>query len=320
MDDIISKIRSRRNVKESTLKIYKSNLGKAFRTIDGSGETNLDFLSDTDKVMDYLKELKPATKRTYLATFIVSLEALESDKETLDFYRKHLKETQTIVDKSYEEGQMTDRQKDNWVTMAKLQQITRGLYKELKEDRAFERTELTPKQHQDLQDHLIATLYTMGDSENPPPRLDYANMKVIKKDTFDQLKPDEKDKHNFLIISKKDMAFNFNDFKTINSHGSTTIKVGKRLKPTIIRFLKHIPENGFLLTYKDKPMTSQMLGLTITRIFSRTNRKITSSLIRNIYLTEKFPREQIKEQEDIAQKMMSSVDVQEKVYRKDLEN
>ena len=63
-----------------------------------------------------------------------------------------------------------------------------------------------------------------------------------------------------------------------------------------------------------------MLGLTITRIFSRTNRKITSSLIRNIYLTEKFPREQIKEQEDIAQKMMSSVDVQEKVYRKDLDN
>jgi hypothetical protein len=215
---------------------------------------------------------------------------------------------------------MSEKQKDNWVSMNVLRNITKTLHRELKEDGAFDRKELTKKQRQDFQDWVIATLYTMGGDDNPTPRLDYANMKIISKEKYGDLPEMERDEHNWLVLGQRDMNFVFNDFKTESKYGTKTIKVGKALKSMLIKWLPHTEMGHYLLTtnnFNDSGMTPNALGVNITRIFRRTGKKITASLIRNIFLTERFPRQEIKDKEDIASKMMSSVAVQEKVYRKD---
>ena len=116
------------------------------------------------------------------------------------------------------------------------------------------------------------------------------------------------------------MAFVFNDFKTESRYGTKTIKVGKILKSVLIKYLPHVEEEGYLLTSNNKnesPMTSANLGATISRIFRRTGKNITVNMIRNIFLSERFPRKETDEKEDITGKMMTSSNVADSVYRKD---
>lgn len=320
MEAVLKAIDEKRNIKPSSLNIYKVNLGKAFNLSGESGNFNLNFLKDTDNVMEKINHLKDQTKRTYLASIVVALDAMEFPKDLTEFYRERMFETQKKVNKNYENGNMSEKQKENWVSMNVLRNITKTLHRELKEDQAFDRKELTKKQRQDFQDWVIASLYTMGMDDNPPVRLDYANMKVISKEKYEELPEMERDDHNWLVLGKRDMNFVFNDFKTESKYGTKTIKVGRHLKSVLIKWLPHVEHGHYLLTSSNKNesgLSSNALGQNITRIFRRTGKKITASLIRNIYLTERFPREEIKEKEDVADKMMSSVGVQEKVYRKD---
>lgn len=317
MLSVLEAIAQKRNIKASSLNIYKANLGKAHRVMSG-GEFNTKFLEDKVKVEEFLEPLKNPTKRTYLASFIVALEATDGEKELVDYYKKRMKETQDKVDKTYEDGNMSDKQKNNWVSFSALRAVTKSLYKELKDDKAFDRTELSDKQRSDMQNWVIASLYTLGGDENPPVRLDYATMKAVRRDKFDTIPDEEKKENNYLIIGKRDMVFNFNNFKTESAYGSTTIKVGKAIKAVLAKWLKYIPEDGHLFTNKGSPMNNHSFGMLLTKIFSRTGKTITSSLIRTIYLTEKFPRQEIKDKQDTANKMMNSVQVQQDVYRKQL--
>jgi len=319
MEEVLKAIDEKRNIKPSSLNIYKVNLNKAFNLSGESGNFNLNFLKDTDNVMEKIKHLKDQTKRTYLASIVVALDAMEFPKDLVEFYRERMFEVQKVVNKNYENGGMTQKQKENWVSMNVLRNITKTLHRELKEDNAFDRKDLTKKQRQDFQDWVIASLYTSND-DNPPVRLDYANMKVISKEKYEDLAEMERDDFNWLVLGKRDMNFVFNDFKTESKYGTKTIKVGRHLKSVLVKWLPHTEMGHFLLTSNNKNesgLTSNALGQNITRIFRRTGKKITASLIRNIYLSERFPRQEIKDKEDITQKMMTSTNVADGVYRKD---
>jgi hypothetical protein len=318
MDEVIKAIDEARNIKPSSLRIYRLNLGKAFRTIVGDGKFNLDFLKDKEAVLKFVEPMKDATKRTYLSSFLVALDSTGGSKDLIEYYRERMFDTQKKVEKTYENGKLSDKQKNNWVSFNVLKNITKTLHRELKEDDTFSREKLTKKQRQDFQDWIIASLYTMGGDDNPPVRLDYANMKVVKKEDYDDIPQSEKEDHNYLVLGKRDMYFVFNDFKTESKYGSKKIKVGPALKSALVKWLPHVEDNHYLLTgHNDLPISTNTLGSAITRIFRRTGKSITASLIRNIYLTERFPRDEIGEKEDIASKMMNSVEVQKNVYRKD---
>lgn len=323
MESLLKAIDEKRNIKASSLNIYKVNLGKAFRSLSEDKEFNLNFLKNTDKVMEFLGTLKDSTKRTYLSSFTVALDATDGSQDLIDFYRERMFETQKKVEKSYENGNISDKQKSNWVPFNVLKNVTKSLYRELKEDNAFERKELTNKQRMDFQDWVIASLYTSGGDQNPPVRLDYSGMRVITKDKYDDIPQQEREDYNWLVLGKRDMFFIFNDFKTDSRYGVKTIKVGKALKSMLIKWLPFVENEGYLLTSNNKhnsPLTSNSLGQTITRIFRRTGKNITAGLIRNIFLSERFPRQEIDDKKDIASKMMNSVKVQEEVYTKDLKN
>ena len=321
MDKLLELIDSKRNIKKSSLNIYRVNLGKAYRAITQKpmDEFSLDFLKDMDSVLDFLKDFKSPTKRTYLSSFIVAMDSSDMDHKLVDDYRDEMLKTQKSVDKSYEDGKMSEKQKSNWVSFKVLKNITKSLQRELKEDGAFDRETLTKKQRQDMQDWVIASLYTADTENNPPIRLDYANMRVIKKENYEKLPEQERDDYNWLVLNKRDMVFVFNDFKTESRYGSKTIKVGKVLKSVLIKWLPHVEDEGYLLlsnTKHESPMTSANLGVNISRIFRRTGKNITLNLIRNIFLSERFPRKEEDEKKEVTEKMMTSTGVADAVYRK----
>ena len=111
-ENLIEKIqKSRPNAKETTIKMYVSNLMKLMKLFD---EDNLKFLSNPEKISEKLSDLHYTTQRNYYNSIIVYLMS-ESDKPEEDKTIKEYNSLRDDLNKKYEEEQATgtisDKQK-----------------------------------------------------------------------------------------------------------------------------------------------------------------------------------------------------------------
>ena len=102
--------KSRPKAKDSTIKMYVSNLMKLMKMFE---KDDLKFLNKPKNIADKLSELHYTTQRNYYNAIIVYLMALKEDEETLKEYN----DLRDDLNKKYEDEQATgtisDKQKDN---------------------------------------------------------------------------------------------------------------------------------------------------------------------------------------------------------------
>lgn len=309
----MKKIDDDRNISNGTLKVYETNLRKTHEGIEKDKKFNPDFLDDTKSVLEFITKYAKPTQRTYLSSYIVASDVL-GKKDVAKKYRDELQTLREELDRKINSGEKTEKQEKNWTGIEALKKVMRTMKKDLDEDNVFERNELSKRNMRELQDWVIAHLY-LGDDANPPTRNDYAPMKIVSKSEYQKL-GDEKEENNYLVVDGGRKFFSFNDYKTKDRYGTKEIKVGKKLNKILNIWLKHNKGDYLLYNEKGDPMTSQQLSNRVKQIFKRTGKNVTTNLIRSMYVSERFPRDEMEERKEVADKMGHSVKTQQNVYSK----
>lgn len=294
-----------KNISTSTLNLYIKNLK---RLNDGNEIKNLNFLKDSEKVLDKIKHLKPNTRKTYIISIVSLLKQDAKQKKLYDKYftilmdyNKDLKNNTT----------KSETQVENWISQDDVKDIQQKIEDDIKPKLINKK--LTDSEFSQLLNLMVLSLYTL----NPPRRnLDYQYAVVVKKynDSMD-------DKYNYVDLEKNE--FHFNNFKTKKTYQRQTVPINEDLRKIIDEYLKFHPliknlkkKDGiipFLVNAKGDPFESTN---TITRILNKIfGKKIGSSMLRNIYLTSKYGNENKEKQED-ALKMGTSTTTADQNYIK----
>jgi len=295
MIDLSKKLIEEKKIAESSASLYIKNLWTLNNKVPFN---NLAFLKNSETIDELLSKYADNTKKTYLSS-IVSVLSLFKDKPTYKKIYQHYYDAMMAKAgdmKKEESDTKTPKQSENWMEWADLQKLVEDLRTEVT---AFANNKLiTPKQYNQLLTYLILSLYT----EIPPRRnADYADMYVVGK--WD----DKKDKtKNYYDWSSNTMIFN--KYKTAKKHGQqiVDVKASPKLLDAVHTYLRHSPVHKGkvtkntefrFLTYEDGSPLSAVNA--ITRVLNKAlGKKIGSSMLRHIFLSNKYDIKDMKETAD----------------------
>jgi hypothetical protein len=295
MDNKIFDNLKNKNISPSSLKLYINNLK---RLNDNQDIKNFNFLKNIETIQEKINKYKPNTRRSYIISIVSALKQEPKLKKVYEQYYKILMDYNNDLKIN---NSKSETQKENWIEQSEVEEI----YKKIKEDITpkLDKKKLSNQEYDELQKYLVLSLYTLI----PPRRnLDYQYMVVVGKYTDDL-----DNKFNYLDLDKKE--FHFNNYKTKGTYQRQTTEITDELYNVIEQYLKYHPLKNvlkkktgvipFIVDFEGNPYESNN---TITRILNKIFKKrIGSSMLRNIYLTNKFGNK-VKELTDTAEKMGTS--------------
>lgn len=256
-------------ISDSSRKLYTRNL----KALNGGDEIkNLDFLEDVKKICESISHLSDNTKKSYLISICTILK--NSDKKELyDVYFSLLKDANSKLSVNTAKSKS---QEENWLTQDYVNDLREKLKKivpkkiSIKED------------YENLLNYLLISLYTLT---APRRNIDYCLM-YVSNDMNDS-------KKNYLDFKNK--KFIFNNYKTSGTYKSIEVDIPDELFDVIKLYLKnHIYSSKlklkkydfpFLLNADGAEFTSDKMTKRLNKIFDK---KVSSSLLRNIFLTDKY--------------------------------
>jgi len=312
-------IEKKRNVKDTTMHAYLLNLNKILKLMDMEATIpNLNkALKNSDGVMEALSNKKASTIRNYLAAIVVYLSIDEKNSELVATYRELMDKYQKENNETISNNKKTQGQQANWSSLSDLRKILSNYKKELDRTGALKKDELTKKEFDTLQKWVVGNLY-IGDESNPPLRNDYI-MDIISKKDYDKLSESQLKKQNYLVVTNKsNKKFSLGEFKTSEKFGIKEIPVGMKLNKVLNIWLKYNNSKHLILNSKGDAISPNSLTKLLNKVFESSGKSISSSLLRSIYISEKFPPvdDMAEEKEELANQMLHSVGVQQNIYAK----
>ncbi len=291
------------DISASSRKLYTFNLTKLN---NGKDIKNLNFLAKPE-IMEKLEGLKDNTKRTYIIAIVSSLKDRPEPKYKR-MYNKYY-DMLVAINKSLKTNNgKSEKQEENWLSQDAVSSKCENLMEIVPKIKG--KRKISEGEYKELLDAVILGLYCL---QSPRRNKDYTDMVVVKS------VPDDK-KYNYLDM--KSWKWIFNNFKTQKTYKTQVLDIPDDLKELLKVYLKFHPDakgikSGnpvpFLMTYDGKPMTtSTEMTRALNRIFGK---KVGSSMLRNIYLTEKYG-DKAKELKEDAKEMGTSVETASKHYIK----
>jgi len=302
-DNLITNLNNK-NLSQSSIQLYLRNLKK----LNNNEElTNFKFLNKPLEIIEKIKDLKDNTKRQYLISIVSSLNSFgdKYKKLTSKYYKYMLDIDKKIKEKPTEE--MTVTQKENWITWDQVIEI----YDKIKSEIKITKKKISDSMFNKLLKYVILSLYILL-----PPRRNLDWMKMIISFNGDT----EDKKYNYLDVKNK--QFIFNVYKTSSKYGEAKIPIPEKLMEVLDVYInnhplynKKLPHNiPLLVYYNGKPFEKVN---SITRILNKIfNKKISSSMLRHIYLSSKYG-DDLKEREKDAKIMGHSLQTQKDYIKND---
>lgn len=325
MEELKKEMMTKRNIGTKTADLYIRNLRILRKKYDGETfDGDLKWLKNYDKVKEILAKEKPNTRKTRQASIVVALKLRDYDelvKKYADDMHNSIMEYKDFIDKN----EKTEYQKENWASLEDLKKVWNVLKREVYADNLHKTNKKIADRGEKevLQKWMVASLYILT---KPRRNRDYANMDVISETEYKDLSENKRNTNNYLVLkSNKDMYFSMGDYKTNNyaengkmrNRGIDIISIPVRLKQVLRMWRKYNPEQAPLIVNNRKArMSANSLTKYLMKIFSKTGKKkISSTLLRHIFITEnpklKEFREKKKEAEKIADDMGHSLDEQQ---------
>ncbi len=310
LTEIIKKARP--NVKDSTIKMYATNLNKLRRGFDVE---NYGFLTDFDAVKDKLSELHYTTQRNYYNSIIIYLMAI-NDKDAYNKIIETYNEIRDSLNKKYEDenatGVISDKQKRNFIKLEEVNKMIHEMGEDIRTNKLKKKGEISPKEKQLIMVYILFNIYT-----RLPMRNDVAGMEAITKRHYNSLSETDKTEKNYLVVEKSKMQFIVNQFKTSSKYKELNIDIPKDLE----KFLRvWIRINGMGILFKsttDKPLTRNALSQLLIKTSKKyLGKNISTTMLRKIVLSDKFADVK-KEQEEMSEITGHSVETMNKIYVKE---
>ena len=289
---------SRSNISQNSLNTYLSNIRKVFKELFND-KVDVKLFEQFQKVKKYLETLTPATRKNVMTSIIVLLKSYNTKKSTLNKYQNYFEELVHNYENNYDNQIKSEKETKNWITQKQVIQKIKELESLIQK---YNIKRLTKKQEDIIQQHLILSLYT----EIPPIRNDYAQMKVYY----------EKEEKGQNYINLKNKVIVLNKYKTAKTYGEKKIDIPDKIIKIIERWINITGNEYLLINIRDRnPMTNNGLTKYLNKIFKP--KKVSTTLLRKLYLSEKYPV--IHDRKDMkkdAYVMGHSLDTQQGIYRK----
>ena len=309
LSDLIRKVKP--NLKDISIKRYVANLTKLRRDING--DDDFKFLEDTKKVSEYLNKKSDSTKKAYLNSIIVFLQATNGDDKLIKYYQSPRDTLNEDYKKQVSSNVPTEKEKEKLISLEewdalieKLDKLTAKFYN--KSPNALTKTE-----YNTMLFLLINCLH-----RHIPLRNDYSNMKLVrtKREANQYLAKDPE--HNVLLLSRMFKNIYLVNYKTSGTYGTKVIPMPDAVVSCVMRFLRVSKNNKWLISnFKGKPLsTTEYSKFLISNFEKHTGKKIGSSTLRKIYLSGKYGGVLQSMVED-ADKMCHSINTQ-KIYIKNI--
>ena len=267
LNDIFDK--REKPISDNSRNLYKRNLEKLN---DNQDVTNLNYLNDIKNIMYKIKDYKPTTQRTFIISICTILR--NNNEKLYNQYYEILSKMNNDLKVNVEKS---DKQKENWMNQNEVQKV----YTDLKEK--VKKRVNSKDTYNDLLNYMVLSLYVLI---SPRRNIDYSLCR-ISTDTKDT-------KFNYLDLNKQE--FIFNNYKTQGKYNSVVIPIPDDLMGVIKLYLNNHP---LKIQLKNKKHTVHFLvnyygeniekSTQMTKILNSIfDKKIGSSMLRNMYLTNKY--------------------------------
>jgi integrase len=268
---------NRPNLSQSSIKTYMSNINKTARDIGKTIETTEDIIKFHKEILENLMTYRPNIRKTKLSAFIVALDQKDkTPKETADIIedlRKQLYFDAEETEKQEEKQKLTKTQEENYITWEEVMKVYESLKTEA--EPLFKLENVNKKQFNKLQEFVLLSMYVL----TPPRRsLDYAQFKISNPDL-------EKDNYMITKGRKKEATLIFNAYKNSKRLGKQEIKISNALRNIINKWMLKNPYDYLIVNNGGKKIEQPKINLILNNVFGRN---IGSSMLRHIFLTQKY--------------------------------
>lgn len=286
-----------KDLTKSSLDSYNAKLKKLN---ENKPIKNLNFLNNIDNIKSIIKDYKPNTQRNYIIAVSSILKCVlntNKTKKTENLYNEYSKILDEYNKNLKDQTAMTETENKNWIEREELENIYNELKNGYKDNK------------QTYQNYLLLSLFYL----NAPRRnKDYQLLKITNKYN-DSLN----NEFNYLDIKKK--KFIFNNYKTAKKYNQQEIAINDELLNIIMSYIKafKLKDGDFLLNdlkTNEPYKNTNSITLLLNRIFKK---KIGASMLRKMYLTDKFG-DQNKELIETAANMGTSTGVIQTNYIKNV--
>lgn len=292
--DIFNKLKEYKpKIKDSSVNFYINNIKKINNEIfENPDETciNLSLFEDFEKFKKYIDvNIKSISSgKNLVSSVLVLLGAYNCCQDALKKYQEYHKDLARQREENYLDNAMSPKEKENWTSRKDIDMKIADMKKEIDKNKGL----LIDRLSMDLyQRYLVANLYTLL----PPLRNDYALVKMINDPLFGELEKDDVDiDNNFNYINLFTKKLLLCTYKTQKFYGIKKIDIPDTLFDIIVEWeiLKgtYFKEDcGYLLinTTANTPMKTNSLTKYLNKIFYP--KKISTTMLRKIYLSEKYP-------------------------------
>ncbi len=294
----------RPELKDNTIHQYYLQLTKLQKLFDTE---NFDFLNNPSDVEKKTSHLHYTSQRNAYNAVVLYLLATNSDKKIIDEYGK----MRDALNKKYEDdqasGKISAKQSKNFVELSEVADMIKKMYDEVKTYKKLDKLKRS-------QDQLLKAFVIYSILIRNPTRNDQAGMILIGKSMYNKLTEDDKKEHNYLLNEKGNMKFIYNEYKTSKKYAENIVDIQKPLEKILRMYIRIMKlKNGDILFDMTKNAQSQML---ISMSEKYMGKRISSTMLRKIYLSSKYGST-ISEMKEDAKNMMHSPEVAQKVYIKE---
>jgi hypothetical protein len=273
-------------LKPASVKKYIRDLKLLAKSM-GVDFVNLDFLKQPSKVFKAIDNLSPTVKASRLVpVMIVTQELPEYNEYNKEYAKEHKSITQPIKDR-VKNGIQSEKTKKNMAEWSEIQAIVKEhkksaekIYKKLSaNERGPTSTELKA-----IRKYVMAMLVA-GDKDLPPRRNEYGDVEVIKNASYKNLKEEERNKNNYLVLGAKPF-FHFANYKTSDVTGVVDIHVPGAVMKVLRKWISLQDSKYLFSNLKGEPLGFADFGILLRSVFSTPTKKIGTNIIRHSYITE----------------------------------
>jgi hypothetical protein len=295
------------NRKQATTDGYERRL---ITLNDGQPLDNLAFLYNYDVILEKIQKYKLTTQRNFIISIVSVLKNVKTMKSMYDKYSKLLEEYNNTLRSN---NTKTDVQKTNWISQDTVIQVYNKLYENVYPIMC-KKSNITETTFSKITQLILLALFVL---QQPRRLLDYKDMVIIRK------MPKIMDTTlNYCDIITG--IFYFNNYKTSKTYKTQEVHISTELQELLKCYVSIHPTKlttknyiYLLCNYDGTPINNTT---TLTRILNKifmeaVGKKISSNLLRNIFLTDLFKTD-INKLETTAYNMGTSPNMVKNTYVK----